>query len=669
MSEKTDNNIYLGIFDEIIKDTSKEISNLKPSEWAEEKRIMTSDVSVLKGKFCFENSPYTREILDCLAPDHPARKIAVQKGAQIGFSVGVIENAIGWIIDQDPGNILFLVGHQDLVKDAGKKIDTMIDSTGIRNRIKSTTKRVRNTKSGDTDGMKEFDGGYLKLGITNHKSLRNISMKYGFIDDFESMKGDTKEAGDTTKMIEQRFASFATTMKLFYISTPELQDNSNIESVYLLGDQRKYHIPCQCCGELIEIIWDGKMIDGELKGGMKWNLDEKGKLNPDSIMYECYLCGEGFDDSDKMDWINEGVWIPTAEPSEPGYYSYQISAMVAPTFMYGWERYVRDYMMACPENMDRDEKKWQTFKNLVLGETYSADKVTIDPNKLQQNIRSYKIGVVPEKLSVADHNGRIVMLTCGIDLNGKEDDARLDYEVIGHAENGATYSITHGSIGTYQRWGRVQYDRKYYTYIHGVDGSVWYDLDELLNHEFELDHGARKMKIVLTGVDSGYMTEYAYQFMDSTNNAVICLKGADDAMSITRQNANLKSYKNSVQMPGRLFLAQNNYSKDVLAGYIGLNWNSRSDAGQPPGYMNFPTPSDGKYLYDNFFAHFAAEEKIVTNDHRFRWQKKKGRVENHLYDCRLYGMIVRDILVDQICKDEKIRNPGWTSFVNHMMNR
>jgi len=34
-------------------------------------------------------------------------------------------------------------------------------------------------------------------------------------------------------------------------------------------------------------------------------------------------------------------------------------------------------------------------------------------------------------------------------MNGTEQDARMDYEVVAWSESGATYSIKHGSIGTF----------------------------------------------------------------------------------------------------------------------------------------------------------------------------------------------------------------------------
>jgi len=219
-----------------------------------------------------------------------------------------------------------LVGHEDLVKDAGNKVDRLINDTGIRHLIKSSAARSRNVKSGDTDNRKDFAGGYLKMGVANHKALRNISMKFGFIDDFESMRSDSKQSGSTAELVEQRFASFGDSMKLFYISTPEKKEGSNIHGVYLKGDQRKYHIPCPCCNELIVIYWEVQSeLHDQKKAGITWQLDEAGELIEDSVGYICQKCDEFFTDENKSQWLLEegfggrAKWLPTAKASEPGY--------------------------------------------------------------------------------------------------------------------------------------------------------------------------------------------------------------------------------------------------------------------------------------------------------------------------------------------------------------
>lgn len=615
---------YTSMLVELIGAADHKISNIKPSDWNESNREMTSDVSPIPGMFSYDNSPYVREIVDCLSPQHPSRQIAVMKGAQIGMSTGLMEGGIGWIIAENPGNILFLVGHADLVKDASTKIDRMIDNSDIRHLIKSTSNRKRNVKSGDTDGRKDFPGGYLKLGTANHKTLRNISMQYGFIDDFESMKGDTKQSGSTQKMVDQRFAAYAKKKKVFYISTPELKETSNIEPVYLQGDQRKFHVPCPCCGEFIVLEWQCKSFaDTKDAAGITWELDDSGSLIPESVGYICQECGEFFDDRNKSDFIRAGRWIPTAKPEQPGFYSYHINALYAPTYMYGWEHYVREYMDANPVGGDQDVKKQQTFVNLVLGETFEIESEKLDANALQiNNVRQYGVGTIPEQLSINDGGGKIIMVTCAADLNGKEDDARLDYEIVAYNETGARYSITHGSVGTFipKRLDDGR-DRAKWTYKHGSAKSVWPEFENILKQQFPTDTG-RKMGIIITGLDTGFQTQYAYTYMDKTNCNVVGLKGKDVDKYVPLFK-DQKTYKRS-QERGDLYLVEANIIKDRTASDMQLQHNPQWGETQPAGYMNFPTPSGGKYLYPNYFAHFESEIKKLDKDGYFRWLKQPG---------------------------------------------
>jgi phage terminase large subunit GpA-like protein len=661
---KMNDPIVLNQLIKILESSRHQISEILPSAWCEENRIMTPEISPIPGPYSYNNSPYVRELVDCLSPTHPAKRVAIMKGAQIGLSTGLIEAGIGWIISQNPGNILFLVGHEDLVKDASKKVERMIDNSGINHLIRSTSNR--GNKSGNTDGIKEFPNGYLKMGIANHKVLRNISMQYGFIDDFEAMKGDTKQSGSTTAMIEQRFAAFDKKMKLFYISTPELKETSNIEPVYLQGDQRKYHVPCPCCKELICFEWETKCENDKIEhAGMHWKIDDSGRLIADSVGYICQKCGGFFDDSTKSDLIANGQWIATAEPSRPGNYSYHISALYAPPYMYGWEHYVREFIEANPPGGKRDESKHKSFVNLVLGQTYEPTGESVSANQLQKNIRDYQIGILPEKMSINDGNGKIVLLTFGSDLNGKEDDARLDYEIVAHSESGATYSIDHGSIGTFipnqsdKQKSRV--DRKKWTYQHGHAHSVWPKLDEIIGGIFKTDTG-RQMKIFISGIDVGYQSVHAFQYIEKSNFNVVGLKGKD-VDKYTNIHADLKTFRISRERPD-LFLVETNTTKDHLNDIMQLKWNATYHEVQPSGFMNFPTPSDGKYLFTNYFSHFEAEHKVLDKDTTYRWLKKNSAVQNHLYDCRLYAMVVKDILLDKLFKELKIQNGVWNDFVN-----
>lgn len=658
---------YKASIDEVIECAAVILNDILPSVWAEQNRILTEGTS-MPGAFKFRNSPYAREILDCLSPTSPAKRIVVMKGAQIGFSTSVIENAIGWIISQNPGNILYLVGHESLVKDSMNKVELMIDSCGIRNLIRSSVQRSRNNKSGDTDHRKEFAGGYMKVGIANHKALRNISMMYGFIDDFEAMKSKTEKSGDTVGMIEQRFAAFSKKKKLFYISTPETKEESNIEPVYLEGDQRKYHVPCPCCGEFIRFEWEIQSEkDTSERAGITWSVDDSGRLDPKSVGYTCYKCGGFFTDDNKDELILAGRWIATATPVRPDTTSYHISALYAPSYMDGWEEYIRKYIDANPVGEKRDEAKWKAFVTLVLGETYQQAEQTVSANQLQKNIRQYEIGTIPGKLSQEDGNGKIVLLTLAADCNGTPDDARLDYEIVAWSESGASYSVKHGSIGTFISKDPGKIERKKWTYRNNHANSVWPEFQKIVGSRFHNDLNSKDIGIFLAGIDTGHYNEHIYPIVDNSNSRIIALKGKDQEKYINPL-ADVRTYKQSVNK-ANLYLVEGGIIKDQIADEMGLTWNPKYHEAQPAGFMNFPLPGNGLYLFENFFSHFESEHKVLDKDMLYRWIKKSQNHQNHMWDCRVYNKVVKDIFIQRVFKEMQIKNGIWADYVDIVLNR
>ncbi len=651
------------------------LTNVKPSIWAEENRVMSTEVSPFPGPFSYDRTPYLREIVDCLSPDHPARVIGFMKGVQIGASAGLIENGIGWIISQSPGNILFLARDATLVKQAMDiKIDQMIDSCGLRSIIKPNVIRKRNQRTGDTSESKEFAGGTLTAATVQVPArMRQLSAMYGFIDDFEAAPFSDKKAGSTPFLIETRFAAYYDKMKLFYISTPEVKQTSNIEKIYNLGDKRQYNVPCPKCGDFIPLLWSVD-VDGE-KAGIYFQRDDKGGLVPGSVGYICQSCSGFFTDSRKYEMNLAGVWKPTAKPSETGYYSYHMSALYAPPGMYDWAHYVRKWIAANPLDEPAKSEEMKTFSNTVLGVTWEEEGESPKASALSMNTRDYEVGEVPEKLSMEHGNGRIVMITCACDLNGTAfdeargtiHDARLDYEIVGWSESGASYSIRHGSIGTFiPREGKNKAERDYWSYDPSDVLNVWGPFSEIIAADYKTDTD-RRMKISITGVDTGHYTNYAYGFIDAANGLVVGLKGKD-VEKYRRYGVDTPTFKPAKER-SKLYLVEVNQIKDELAEIMKLRWTKRSDKGQPAWFMNFPTPSDGLYMMSNFFSHFESEHRIVEKNKdgdgiSSRWVKRGTTVQNHLWDCRVYGMVLKDILVSSICKELGIKNPAWRDFVD-----
>jgi len=665
--------------EKILDSCQLRLSNLKPSEWYELNMVMPQG-SAYAGAYRYRRSPYLREIVDHLSKDSNAHTIAVMKGAQIGVSAGVLTPSIGYVIAEDPSNILFMTGHADLSDEAMVKIDQMIDNCGIRHLIRPSVMRAKNSRTGDTNKTKEFAGGTLWSGsATNHNLLRQRDVRVVILDDADAAKRSGKDTGNLLSLVDQRTAAYAMRRKVYHVSTPQVKGASNIEDSYLLGDQRRYKIQCPCCGDHIALEWETKVIGSETeKAGITWQTNEHGKLILDSVGYVCQLCGGFFDDSGKADWLLEkghggtAYWEATADPSNEGYYSYHVSALYAPVGMFDWKHYVGKYLEANPVGGVQDSRKHQTFVNVVLGQTYEEESVELKASDLQRNQRDYAPFTIPESLSVKDGNGKIITLTMAADLNGKENDARLDWEVVGWSESGSSYSVAHGSIGTFVPRERGEgVDRQHWTYQQGSQWSVWPEFNKVFDRVWTTDTG-RKMQAIICGVDAGYQSEYVYPFVESHNRLMYALKG-DVSTRYTPYTRDAKTFK-AARERSKMFILEPNLLKDELARLMGLRWDDKSGDIQPNGFLNFPRSEMGLYQFSNYFSHFEAEKRVTQTTAAgeptgTRWEKKDSNVQNHLFDCRLYNMAIRDILVDKVGRELKAKEFSWSDYADVVMGR
>lgn len=677
-----DENILHDQLADILQRSRYEISSLRPSEWVENNVVMGNP---FPGPYRYSRTPYWREVIDCLSPDHPARWITVLKGQQSGYSAGVIIPALAWIIANNPADVWFTVGAPNLVKKSGLKLDKVLNkirwvggsrATGtLKDAFKSAANRVKNNKTGDTDALKEFDGGSIMFGtLDNHRNIADFTVQYGFFDDYDRAPEDSNDSGSTDDLLQGRFSTYEGRFKIFKGSTPLLRTNSHIEKNYLKSDQRKFYIPCPACHEHIELRWEFE--DGN--GGMTYE-SKDGSVIASTVGYVCQKCAGFFQENNKLQQLNDGIWVPGATPKSDGHVGFHINNLYTPPGMVTWAAYAQQHLEAHPPGQPAVQSKKQVFDNTVLALSYEPEAREMKATKIMENTQPYQIGEVPESLSISHGNGNIILITCGSDLNGtmrgvngaEVCDARLDYEILAHSETGATYSITHGSIGTFipreNTLKGVKVDRKKWTYEHNKENSVWTEFEKLLRQTFKTDTG-REMKIALTGLDCGaYATNGAYPFLDKTNNPVVGVKG-DPNDRYLLADANLAVFKLG-QERAKLHILQVGIIKDRIAEYMQLNW-QRGKEEQPPNFMNFPMSDGILYQKENYFLHYEAEsrvERLNTNGAtEYRWQKKGSSVQNHLFDCRVYNLAIREIYLYYFIKmaspamKEKFKNKQFT---------
>lgn len=667
--------------DTILEATLVQKSRLLPSNWYESKMVMPANDS-FPGPVQFSRTPYWEEPFNCIDPNDPTLNITIVGPAQMGKSVMVLNAIIAYVISENPVNILFLTGHSKLSKESMEKIDFVIKCCGLDHLITPNVLKKRNSRSGDTSEKKEFRGADLKSGsITNHNLLRQNTARITLSDDLDAGQLSKDQTGSTIRLIEGRTKASEDKSKRYWVSTPQVRGSSLIEIQFEKSDKRYWNVECPHCGTSEKrITWKmPHLVNDKDTAGLFWKLDNIGRVDIKSVGYVCQLCAAFFTDKNKHEMLNSGIWIPTVEPKEFYHKGYHITGLYAPHGMTSWFSLASKFEYCNPPGQPRREADWQTVVNIDIGDWYDMPGTSVDSSQLEKNIRTYPIGTVPDEQSVADGNGHIVLLTLVLDLGGRYvgdqlksdyDDARADWEIVGHAENGTTYSINHGSIGTFTNayLGKKDEGRELWSYDLNKPNNVWKIVDQLAGMKFPFGKGT--MAIQLTGIDSGFADHHVFNYIESRRGRfrIVALKGDKENKPVA-YGLDRKHWKDSASRSNQFILQVGNL-KDILASRISLNWDGRSK--QPAGFMNFPQRGDGKYERENYFAHYEAEHRVVdAKKGTFIWEKKKSTVQNHHFDLAVYTMALREILMYKVFKEikEDPKEGTWREFSEWLLGQ
>lgn len=663
-----------------------------PATWVEQNMILPDNTSRYPGRFSYDFTPYWREPINHLHESSPVRYVTILKSVQIGATAGIVIPGILYIIAVDPDNTLFTAGDLTLAKKTiEERLDTILRESKLDSLIRPHAIKKGNQRTGDTAASKEYAGGTLTaLGTRSADSFRYFSAKYAFVDDFDTAPRDVGGEGTVRDLIEGRQNSFGDSAKSFLISTPTFSASSNIWDQYQLGTQKKWHWPCYKCGAFMVMDWKIELEDKSY-AGIVWTTDGKGKLTKGSVAFRCMHCGELTHEVDKHERNLNGIWQPTvAEPIEEYHESYSTNAIIQPTGFTGWEALVKQWLKANPESRRPNVVLLKGFVNLRLGLPFEEQGDSPKANALMANIGEYHHGIIPDKTCEADGNGKIILVTVCCDLGGlmekDNEDVRLDYEIVAHAQTGATYSIDQGSIGTFKRaFEKKKTDpenpnRKKWTYTHGSvwvnpetglaeNNCVWPEYEQIIKARYLSDAGEDlEREISLATVDTGFFEKSATQFiinMQDQGYRVYGVKGRTDLKYRPIQR-DTKPVRRSAEQPKKLYNLEVNQLKDDLSENMALQ--KGQDGAQPSGFMNFPQQNDGKYSYNGYFSQFEQEQKIIIKEGEtilgYAWKKKHSNSVNHFWDVRVYVLAAVEIYLDLVRQsDPKYKNLTWEEFV------
>lgn len=573
------------------KAIAKAISGMQPPEdltvtgWAETHRRLSAESSAEPGPWRTERTPYLRAPMDAFT-DPKVNHIVMVAASQVGKSE-FINNAIGYIIDQDPGSILFIQPTTIDAKEYSKlRIAPMIrDCPTLKKKVAASKSR----DSGNTILQKSYPGGILTMcGSTEAHALCSKPIRYVFGDERDRWAISAGNEGDPWELAMARQTTFYNA-KAVEVSTPTIKNASAIAAAYATGTMERWKTKCPHCGKYHEIQWTD----------IRYEYKEKIIANSKTytvtdVFYICPGCGCI---SDELTMKRQPArW----EADNPDAYYQGTRSFWLNAFCSQWATWTSIILKFL--KVQGNSRMLQVVYNTCFGELWEDRGDLEDEDSLMARREDY-----PAELPEG-----VLVLTCGVDTQ----DNRLEFEVVGHGHWGETWGIRKGII-----MGRPD------------DDATWEALDDVIDHIYRFEDGLG-LKNSMTFVDEGghFTQEVRIQCEKRVGKKVFCIKGMGGPdKPYTSPPKQQKIVVDQVSV-GTCWQYQIGVDagKQIIMDNISV---------KTPGkkYCHFPRRDD----YGAGYFNGLMSERLVYDANKKQpwiWKKIPGHERNEALDCRNYAL-------------------------------
>ena len=588
--------------------------DLTVSEWADRYRMLSSKASAEPGPWRTSRTPYLREPMDVLSSNSPIQRVVLMFAAQTGKTEAG-SNWLGYVIAHAPGPMLAVQPTVEMAKRLSKqRLESMITETPI---LAEKIAPSRSRDSGNTMFSKEFPGGMMLLtGANSATGLRSTPCRYIFCDEVDAFPLDVDGEGDPVSLAEKRATTFAR-RKILLTSTPTVKDFSRIEAEYERSDQRRFFVPCPCCGAMQWLKWPQ----------LKWD-----KNDPGTAVYECEVCRERFAEIHKPVMLRKGEWRPTA-PGDGKTAGFQLSGLYSPLGWLSWADMVDDFLRA-----KTDAPMLKSFVNTRLAETWEEDYASkVSAQGLLERCEAYAPGQLPDGA---------LAVTIGVDVQGGGGSAgdRLAVSVWAWGRQEEGWLVDHQEI-----------------FGDPCRPEVWKQLDVLVLNEWDHVNGG-KLRADVVAIDSGgHATAEVYQYArERQAQGVIAIKGQSQRGKPPigkPAKVDINAHGRVLKRGAAVYPVGGDTIKTTL--FARLKHNDRGD-----GYLHFHAQTGEEY-----FQQLTAEKQALRYVKGFpvrEWVKKPS-ARNEALDClvyayaalnRMYQRYDRRTIWDQL--EKRLENPGET---------
>ena len=548
------------------------------ADWCEDNIILKSDQAPIAGPFSLDTTPYFRRIYECMDPDGDVREITLMMASQLGKT----QMCMGFAMYSQcvlGGPLMFVLSTISLGQKFSKqRLGPLCDSTEAFQDV--VKKNVGRAQSQSMTVKTTEKGSILIVGANSPSDLASTPIRFLLLDEKDKYKMDLSDEGDPGELAKARTENFYDAI-IVNSSTPTIKGLSSIEKDFNRSTRHHYEVPCPGCGKFQRLEFERLLPEG----------------------YPCVGCSMLIDDAlHKEEMLERGRWTTKDPPSQ--HHGFALSKMYAPHAWVTWPD-----LLARWTEMQGDDVKVKTFKNLALGVTYEEPGHEVDALEVKRKcVRSYELGVVPEGC---------VGITMAVDCQND----RLEYEVKAWLPRLNSYDIDYGIIE-----GNM------------ASKEAQSELAALIDREYPTASGGRR-GIEKTFIDSGYSTADVYMFCMAYHWSRVCaIKGSDSfaaTVSPPRPIEVKKGKRRYSRAGGRLITVGVSILKNQI--YTSLNMEEKKYKSEDAWRRMFFPSSYGTEFFNQLCAEtYVKEIDPRTRKPKFIWKLKRER--NEALDLNVYNL-------------------------------
>ncbi|MDX1820082.1 MAG: phage terminase large subunit family protein [Paracoccaceae bacterium] len=560
------------------------------SDWADRHRRLSSEASAEPGQWRTSRAEYQRGIMEAIS-DPGTETVVIMSSAQVG-KTEILNNAVGYHIDQDPAPIMVVMPtERDAETWSKDRFSPMARDTPC------LAARIADPKSRDGNNKilhKRFPGGHLTIvGANAPSGLASRPIRLLLCDEVDRYPFSAGAEGDPVNLAKKRTVTFWN-RKIVLVSTPTNKGSSRIEAAFEESDQRRYWVPCPACGAEQVLSW----------AQVRWDKAADGTHLPETARYLCAECDAAWTDETRWAAVGQGRWV--AERPFARTAGFHLNEIYSPWVRL--EAMVRSFLSARAGG----DEAMKTFVNTALGETWMESGEAPDWQRLADRRETWTPGRVPA-------GG--LLLTAGADVQKD----RIEVDVWAWGRGLESWLVDHlvfeGGPG---------------------DPACWQQLTDLLGRSW-MHASGQPMTLARLAIDTGYETSAVYAWSRQVGFAQVApVKGVEGfartspVSGPTFVDATVGGKR--LRRGARLWTVATSTFKAETYRFLRQDRPTREEqeAGTPcpPGTIHLPDWADGEWL-----KQLTAEQLVTVRTKRgfarLEWQKLRER--NEALDTRVYA--------------------------------